>query len=1209
MDFTSTTGKAALPQLENITGEKGRGQSRYHPPFEAAAFEEFMSTRSAPERQAADNAFKDKYGKSLEEVARDNLQGPELIRALSAINRPDGDIVSPRAAEVKAILKGGESGFGAEKNLREIFATSTAADMRRIAETFAMPVESPGATKAQRHNTQPAATATDLFEAIKNSPFSDKTKAALEILKGGSDKRTTTDSLRLAELGLSNKDVDLFALGMAMPEARKLFLENAGEAKVLSAFGNKTRHLPNETPVETPDSRRALDIARTGHTSAATEVHDQTWHFPLKNFTLNPDGVDFAIARMSEEERQAYMLGKSMAEHPERKLEEKSEEQKQFARDYYQNLHPALEAVGNSTDMVKWENQIAVGKSKDKGKEGDSSVTTTGSIVGHLAGHRGLLYNGSTREIRQDIAGMTRAQWQDAKDHPERREEMSRMLKSLGKTGKSYIELMDTYDAMLKAGGKDTDEQWKNAKDASKPPLLHAIGEARRFGGTGVNGVFEALGDMSQADQNRLRTDADFKKTINKSLRYAVDYNDQAHALERMLAQVGRGEKPKPDIAAKIAFETDPALAVRAVQKEFKKDPAMQKRLAEPDTDADKKMAKDFRASMSRLFSGSFLFPSQNRDYLTDQLLKDGKLPLAEMAEFSKASLKAARMSNDVLGLVKDALDATPQERARLLSDKPADIEYQKQVFSGFTPQERALAHTVINQGKIQPEDKIRAGMVGWNASASPLKPLKELLSDKVKKSPKGEAAGKEESGEEDDDEGASSTSTTEEEQDTLGPTESFQAAKVRYAQKYGRDLENDVLTNTYDDERETVRNLLRSQLKPDEQADAARKEAVRTRSGFGAAATDVFSGTGLQADESLRQLSKQLAATRKFKPDEPPPQAQIALFQERLNNLHTAIEKNREAKNTVGETASDLLIGAVGIGSAVSTGGLTLPAVLKAASASALIKVGANSIMRHDSYKTRDALVGAAGGLGSMLGPGEIASAALLKLGAKPAGEAVSKVVGQDSFKKLFVHRADFTRASESLSRETSAVTREALANNTDITGNELKAAVTKALAPTLPSAAQAETINRVTRDLSVSLNADLNATGAARRLAISQGLSFGAVSAATFIQRVSDDGMIGKSPGEIARNLGSDFQSAIEYSIALDAIGFAGAGAAKIIAKARAPHPAIAANREEHSEKHSKGMPPGAISMLVNTLPDPPESGDGKEEDDDDDKSAHKK
>jgi hypothetical protein len=57
----------------------------------------------------------------------------------------------------------------------------------------------------------------------------------------------------------------------------------------------------------------------------------------------------------------------------------------------------------------------------------------------------------------------------------------------------------------------------------------------------------------------------------------------------------------------------------------------------------------------------------------------------------------------------------------------------------------------------------------------------------------------------------------------------------------------------------------------------------------------------------------------------------------------------------------------------------------------------------------------------------------------------------------------------------------------------------------------------------------------------------------------------MIGKSPAEIAHNLSSDFRSTIEYSVALDALGFTGVGFAKMVDRAWAPQQTLATNTEE--------------------------------------------
>ncbi len=61
-----------------------------------------------------------------------------------------------------------------------------------------------------------------------------------------------------------------------------------------------------------------------------------------------------------------------------------------------------------------------------------------------------------------------------------------------------------------------------------------------------------------------------------------------------------------------------------------------------------------------------------------------------------------------------DIADASPEERARLGSDKA----YQNNVLSGMNDQQKEIALAVAEKGKFEPEDRVRAKIIGWGGGS-----------------------------------------------------------------------------------------------------------------------------------------------------------------------------------------------------------------------------------------------------------------------------------------------------------------------------------------------------------------------------------------------------------------------------------------------------------------------------------------------------------
>jgi hypothetical protein len=1145
-------GKGTALTLGLITGEETNSHhlSRVHAYFNSQALVDFMQTKNAVERRDADAAFKAKYGADLEDVARRQLKGhpDQLQTVVNALHRQDGDIVAQHAADLEAILASPGKNQAGDKHLRDIFATSTGEDLRRMDQIFS-------SKSRQNDFAHPGSDSTNaphsMLDAInKSNNVSEGTKAALELLKNGNDRRSDDDSLKLARLALKEKDLDLFAHAMQPESARSRFWAGGGQGEILAALGDTKMVRGGHTVhLENPEARRALDIARTGRTTAVTEIKDHTWQTdPLPSFTLNKSAVDFSLSRLSEDERKQYVAGKSLAEHPERALTGLTEVEKQKAQSYYKELHGTLSVIGNSTDMVKWEDQIA---------------TKGGSFISDLAAHRGTIYNDSAAEIKKEITGMNKKQWEDAREHPERREELEKMLKSLGQDRRATYDMMSTFDAMVSAQAKPGQTQWAAAEEAGRGPLEKSLKEAHNQFFGSAEATRDALLHMPLSDQDRYRQDRNFRQTLDKKVNSIISNQEQRDAVHRMLNQVRSSEKPSLDLAGKIAFESDAVKAIHTVQEAFTKDPALLTRLTQPVSDGEKNVARDFKNSLNNVLVPGLSHPLTDYRSYGDDLLKTGRVPLEKMIELSKAAPLKGSFSHDLPAMIQDLAKATPEERGRFLSASESGRAYRRHIISGLSVEQTTVLMAVATQGEVKPEDTIRATLLSSSNSTTIAATAKDLDADQIG------------------------------------------GIKARYATKYDSDLEHDLLSRTYDDDRVTIKRHLAQQLGADEQAELARNEGRQLRTGLAAALTDKVSGTGPQADQTVRELNSQIGLYRQAAATGKAADAEQTLLSSSVETAQKAYDNHINAQESMGDTVADTAIGAIAIGSAVSSVGLTLPAVSLYIGAGTTARVSTSMLTHHNSDLVREGIIGAAETAGAMLGPAEMPL--LGKLGMVPVQKAVSRSMEGSALAHLASPEI-IANVNEALQ----PVAREAIANYSKIGQPEVK----DALKPVLAALGKSAPGHELVASLSRNLQEEIEAAGSAKHFVISQGLTVTAVSAATTMQTLAEDLPAATPASQLGNDLGTSSKDAVVYSAAFDAALLAGAPLGKILSRIhssaaaphRTPHQPHALHQTDAGEElsHKSGgthIPPGMLLLLV------PESSDDGADDKKDKKGGGKK
>lgn len=966
------------------------------------AINTLLEDKNEAQRKAIDQIYQLKFGKTLDQEMSAFESGSDLDAFRNILNRKDRDNEGQRAGEIHSALLErsnlieGHNNSIIEKEIRDTLAISTSSQIERMDRDY------------RDHY------GVSLHDALINDPnLSQATKDSCAILLKGSDARTDSDTAQLVDIALGNKNATMFdeAMRDASPAARQAFLDQGGEQRIRDRLSGVFS--------EGVDARHAIDYARYGKLDATTQIADNTG---VVGLTTNRNGIELALNRMTDQERQEYMNGKQLAEG--KPVNDLSGQEQTAALEYYNKLHGALVNAGNETEQIRWEDMIA--------KNGGSFVST-------LAPHRGTIYNDSVSAMQNDIANMSEADWQDCKRNPQRREELQHMLKSLDKSPADVDKLMSIFDAKM-----DPNVQtYEQARRIGVQSLTEKLAGNSHWYGSDEQGILTSIQQMSADDQRRYRADAQFRTDVNKTVdgTLAGPSLDAAH---QMLDQVTHGQAPVMDVVSKLkmnaVFNTDgtpiagegdapPVMAnpnqaelVRDLQDAFKNDPSLHEKLAHPATEDDRKFAESFQQA-----ARAALGPECD-DYIKP-LLESGHIPVEKMV-----ALDNGMFSNDVKQAAQDLINATPEEKKRLETDSA----FREQVLGFMNDNQQKIVIAAMQQGELKPEDQIRAAIIGWSGTDDIVSTLKSVKPDQV------------------------------------------EALKSAYAAKYGSDLDGDLLRKLGGQDRVDAERVLTSDLSLSEQQTLARQEAYDGRNGLGSqfVADYVYnSATGRQADDALEQMIKSYADYEKAAGNLTPEQrtALESRVKQMQNDFRTAIDNHRDTKATAANYVADAAIGAATIGSVVVTGGADVPLIVGMAVAGATIKVGSKALLMGNDYDmsstqlASDIASGAVSGAGGVLGPGEVA--AVFKVGESAAKQAVSSTMAELSNEGAATILKD--GGQELLDSSMTRMMRETLTSGAPgIKPEEIRSVAEMAVSPELTGEAREQAISKLTSELEKNLN-----------------------------------------------------------------------------------------------------------------------------------------
>ncbi len=905
------------------------------------AINKVLEGKTDAERKAIDAEYQVKHGVSLDQEMAKFENGAIYDKFENLLHKNDKNIENQNARRIhEDLLENtnvfeGRSKTEIEKDVRDLISTHNSAQLAKMDQEYrnlygkslrdgliSDPTLSPG-TKEMVGVYLPDPKLTKGGEQFK-----------------GNDKITDADTAKLIDTALKHQDTNMFAEAMrdASATARKNFIDQGGEQRVNNAFD----HWYSNKDVE-----HAMDYARQGKLDAATKVVDNTGVV-----STNDKGIELAIKDMTADERSMYAKGKAIESG--KPPSDMSDSDQQNAKAYYDKMHAALANAGNATTVTKWEDMIA----------NNGSTSLIGDLAGH---HHTFWFNDKTADVSKDIENMSEKDWKDCQQHPERRDQLKQMLESLNKKPAEVDQMLSVYDKKMAAPDYD------HARDLGKRSVLDEVNNNDHWYGANRDGVLDAITNMSATDQALYRSDENFRKQLDQKIGSTLQMPSDVDAAHRMLEQVKEGKAPTGDVIANLeriqnfdgSKTTD---AVQALQKALKDDPTLHDRVVNPKTDADKKFADAFKEAAQSAFGDDY-------DQFGKPLIEKGSVPLE-----TKISLDKGLFSNDYNAAFADLQSATPEEKTRLKTD----AQYREQVIGFMSEDRQKIAMATLDQKELQPEDQIRAAVLGWGGSADVVSTLKAVK------------------------------------------PEDLDQLKQEYVTKYGSSLEGDVYNKLTGDDRSAAERVFAKNLSQEEQANIARDQTENARSGIGASLSDNVwrSGTGAQADDAMEQTNRAISDQAKLEQQIAVGNARLAqMTPEQINELkqkvadqlshsidsqNQATDNNIESKKAAAEYATDGAIAAVAIGSMIVTGGCDAPLVLALAAAGAGIKVGGTAALEGNDYDwsagnvAKDAIIGSVTAATSVIGPGQVA--AVFGVGRTAATEAASMAaaeVGEQTLKE----------------------------------------------------------------------------------------------------------------------------------------------------------------------------------------------------------------
>src|SRR5262249_35598040 len=189
-------------------------------------------------------------------------------------------------------------------------------------------------------------------------------------------------------------------------------------------------------------------------------------------------------------------------------------------------------------------------------------------------------------------------EWKKIQDDPAYYQRVVETIQSL----KGYrIDQHDIDRALTMLEQKKDAQTYEECKEIRRDALT-ALHEAQ----SGED-IIDAIGHMTKEEQERYRTDEDFRATVQAYINPKTMSGREAEAAGRLLTMIEKGASPPEAVVQLVKdaahFDVDESQVARDLQQAFRDDPTLQARIQNPQTEADKELSQQIKDAASSVGS------------------------------------------------------------------------------------------------------------------------------------------------------------------------------------------------------------------------------------------------------------------------------------------------------------------------------------------------------------------------------------------------------------------------------------------------------------------------------------------------------------------------------------------------------------------------------------------------------------------------------
>ncbi len=589
------------------------------------------------------------------------------------------------------------------------------------------------------------------------------------------------------------------------------------------------------------------------------------------------------------------------------------------------------------------------------------------------------------------------------------------------KPTKNEQEAIDYYNGLQNAfsrvGNKKEIARWdKLAKltgdSHEKKTISDLLSENRGVLYNNRSEIVDGLLNLSDEEIEKYRNNESFQSKMDKSLSDALGRGSvYSKSANHILNEIKQGRPAKDDIIVKLFrhgsnWDADDAEVVRTVEKEFKENGELHRKLLNPQTIDELAVGDEFRAALKSALGA---------DYRTygEKLITNGRLSVKDHTDLCQGYLY-----DDVASMAKSVVAAEGKDRELLLSDDKLDRraqELQEHVFSNFWEDQSHYLKTALKSEAPKPEDKMRSFVVGGGATG------KDVL-------------------------------------DILAGMDAKQQTKLNfeYAKKYHSCMIVDLLDHLSTDESGMLPTVVKAEGSTlGSMYNEYLNRYTTSKDGLGEwFVNEHWDVTGFQAQEAVNAYAE--AVRQSYGADFP---ERERWHREMAGNIADTLHNFRKSKRAAGEAVGNAAIVATAVAATPFTSGLSLSLVTKVAlfgAAGTTMKMSTGAAFNGADYTSDQMAVDGGSGFvsGAMMAVGPRELAQLAKIGgnlgnsaadvsidglamlSEKAGESIVKEGSNELIKKRFVDLVQ--QAILNNSDEVPAAALKSLAARVATKGNE---------------------------------------------------------------------------------------------------------------------------------------------------------------------------